>query len=333
MKKKAAAVVIVCGMVLFIISIYAKGTKKQITTGPVQQENTEIKPESAMEIEALRKREYPASEIKTEERLNPGINYSRYIASYMSDGLKIYGLLTVPDGATGEGGFPAIIFLHGYIAPQIYKTTERYVAYQDRLARNGFITFKIDLRGHDKSEGTAPGAHFSEAYTVDTLNAISAMKSFPKADPKRLGVWGHSNGGEIGLRTMVISKDIKAGVFWAGVVGSFQDELETYQSKIPFMRQTPQLVQEQGLPSKNPEFWNKIDPYTYLKDISGPVQMHHETGDPSVPVVLSRRLKEELEKQGKTAELFEYQGNDHNIGGKAFQTAMQRTIDFFKKYL
>ncbi|MBU1088292.1 alpha/beta fold hydrolase, partial [Patescibacteria group bacterium] len=231
----------------------------------------------SMSIESLRQKSYPGSDIFIEETLATGSNYDGYIASYQSEGNKIYGLLTVPKNNKPEAGYPIIVFLHGYISPSVYKTTERYVAYQDGLARNGFITYKIDLRGHGNSEGRSAGSHFSEAYVIDTLNAISSLKKYSEADAKNIGVWGHSNGGEIGLRAMAVSKEIKAGVFWAGVVGSFEDMLETYNEDISFLslkRSTPQPVKEHGLPSENPEFWQQIDPHAYLDDIGGAIQLH-----------------------------------------------------------
>jgi hypothetical protein len=43
-----------------------------------------------LQIEAMRAREYPGSDITIEETLDPGVNYSRYYVSYLSEGLKIY---------------------------------------------------------------------------------------------------------------------------------------------------------------------------------------------------------------------------------------------------
>ena len=289
-----------------------------------------------MAIEGLRQREYPGSEIIIEETLTKGTNYSRYIASYMSEGNKIYGLLTIPDNDKPEEGFPIIAFIHGYIDPKIYQTTSRYVEYQDGLAREGFITYKIDLRGHGNSEGKAVNGHFSEAYVVDTLNSIASLKKLPEADASKIGIWGHSNGGEIGLRSMVVSKEIKAGVFWAGVVGSFEGMLETYNNKIGFLylgRGTPELVKENNLPSKNPGFWKKIDPYFYLEGISGEIQLHHGTTDESVPIDTSQELVAAMEKIGREVEYFEYPGANHNLSNPAFGSAMQRTVEFFKKQL
>ena len=41
---------------------------------------------------------YPGSEIVIERELRRGENYGRYYAYYLSEGLKIYALLTIPDG-------------------------------------------------------------------------------------------------------------------------------------------------------------------------------------------------------------------------------------------
>ena len=289
---------------------------------------------SPLYIVALRAREYPASNLTIEETLIPGSNYQRFIASYISEGSRIYGLLTIPNEHKPEGGFPVILFLHGFIPPDTYVTTADYVASQDGLARSGFVTYKPDLRGHGRSEGTASGAHFSEAYVVDTLNAFSALENFAEVDPDRIGVWGHSNGGLLGLRAIVINDKIKASVFWAGVVGSYEDMLETYYSRIDFLqRLAPKVIEEFGLPSENPGYWSHIDPYSYLDFIKGPVQLHHGSSDSSVPFELSVSLNEALLNAGKKTELFIYPGADHNLYGADFDAAMARTVEFFRKNL
>jgi dipeptidyl aminopeptidase/acylaminoacyl peptidase len=288
---------------------------------------------SPLFIEELKKQEYPGDEFVIEKTLANGSNYRQYIASYRSEGLKIFGLLTVPTSDRPEKGFPAIVFVHGYIPPTQYSTTGDYPSYQAALARAGFVTFKPDLRGHDNSEGEPVSAHYSEKYVVDTMHAISYLKQHPQVDPSRLGYWGHSNGGEIGLRVVVISPDIKAASFWAGVVGSHEDMFETHLEKIPFLRgdENP-LVAEFGLPSKDREIWSQIDPYYFLENITAPIELQHGTADSSVPVELSRHLRDELKAKGKTVEYHEYVGDDHNIG-KNSGMAWRRSIEFFNKYL
>ena len=55
-------------------------------------------------IEVMRDRRYPGSEITIEQTLAAGSNYNRYVASYRSEGLKIYALLTIPRGARPASG-------------------------------------------------------------------------------------------------------------------------------------------------------------------------------------------------------------------------------------
>src|SRR5438105_13866972 len=129
-------------------------------------------------IDAMRQRDYPGSDLMIEQTLAAGAGYQRFIASYRSDGLKIFGLLTVPNGARPARGWPVIIFNHGYIPPQQYKTTERYVAYVDGFARNGYIVFKSDYRGNGSSEGDSQTSYYSPGYTIDVLNALESMKKF-----------------------------------------------------------------------------------------------------------------------------------------------------------
>ena len=293
-----------------------------------------------LQISAMRAREYPGNDITIEETLDPGVNYSRYYVSYLSEGLKIYALMTVPNDEKPITGWPVIIFNHGFIPPDVYVSTERYVAYVDLIARSGYIVFRSDYRGHGNSEGDARGAYSSPDYTVDVLNAVASMKRYPDADPNRIGMWGHSMGGYITLRSMVISKDIKAGVIWGGVVASYPDLLTKWR-RGPGASTPPtpsarswrfSLVQEYGSPEENPEFWNSISANSYLQDISGPLQLHHGTADAEVPLEFSELLYYEMLEANQYVELYKYPDDNHNISNY-FSTAMQRSIEFFDRFV
>jgi len=343
MKYKITVGIVFFILVVILLLIFIPKTKypkKNSQEPQVLEEVTEINP---LMISAMRKKNYPGSQIQIEETLASGSNYKQYIASYLSEGLKIYGLLTIPESDKPKEGFPAIIFNHGYIPPEEYRTTERYVAYVDGFARNGYVVFKPDYRGHGNSEGKPEGAYYSPAYTTDVLNALSSVKKLKEVNPQKIGMWGHSLGGNITMRIMVIDRDIKAGVIWSGVVGTYDDMLTRWVRAVPFRPSTSeaqahvtsirkQLVEKYGNPSQNSPFWKSIDPHYFLNDISGPIELHHGLADEEVPLSFSKSFYDDLKKAGKTVELYTYEGADHNLS-QGFSLAMQRSVEFFEKYL
>ncbi len=342
MKKFALAGIVFLFALTALAFFTIKNLQNNLTNDPEIEDSQDglANQPNELTIEYLRNQDYLGSDIIIEQTLTPGSNYQRYIASYKSEGLKIYALLTVPNGTKPESGWPVVVFNHGYIPPAQYKTTERYVAYTDAFSRNGYIIFRSDYRGHGNSEGSATGGYGSNSYTIDILNAVSSIKKYPQADSNRIGMWGHSMGGHITLRSMVVNSSIKAGVIWAGVVGSYPDLLTNWRRGSSTPRPLPtgsrrwrqNLIEMYGSPEQNPQFWNSISANLYLSEISGPLQLHHGTADASVPIEFSQKLYDQIKETGKEAELFVYSGDDHNLS-KNFSVAINRSVEFFDKYI
>jgi len=309
--------------------------------------------EHPLSIEYMRKQHYPGSDLVIEEVLSSGSNYNRSIVSYKSDGLKIFALLTVPQGLKPKTGWPVIIFNHGYIPPEQYRTTERYIAYTDAFSRNGYVVLRPDYRGHGDSEGKPEGPYYSPAYTIDVLNAVSSIKKYrdPSTketviDSNRIGMWGHSMGGMITLRTMVVTNDIKAADIWSGVTASYEDLTNNWHHPdlnprpfVPSQREQAsgrpgrqQLIIKYGDFKTNPTFWNSISPITYVENISGPIQLQHGTNDAEVPLLFSQKLDEALKKIGKPSTFYKYENDDHNLSNN-LNTALERSVAFFDMYL
>jgi uncharacterized protein len=147
-------------------------------------------------------------------------------------------------------------------------------------------------------------------------------------------------GGYLTLRAMVVSQQIKVGVIWAGVVGSYPDLLTRWRRNrptatpggVPRPSWRSDWTDRYGTPEENPEFWNAISSNSYLAEISGPVQLHHGTADESVPTEFSQILYDQLVAAGKEAEVYIYEGDNHNLSNY-FSAAMQRTIEFYDRYL
>lgn len=327
----------------------------------LQQEENIRRYISPINIEYLREQNIDSQAPVIEQVLAPGSNYKRYIASYVSEGNKIFGLLTIPNEVAPEGGFPAIVFNHGYIPPSDYVTTEKYIAYVDTLARNGFVVFKIDMRGHGNSDGVPTGSYFSSAYTIDAISALKSLQKLESEVPEelastapivnsdRIGMWGHSMAGNLLLRAMLVEEDVKAGVIWAGAVYSYEDFAKyrisdssyrgrprTSREETPNREVSEEIAQlrenSENLNFSDP-FWKSISLTQNINYLNAPLQIHHAVDDATVDIGYSRDLAKVLEENNKDYELYEYNSGGHNISGISFNTAIQRTVDFFKANL
>jgi uncharacterized protein len=268
--------------------------------------------------------------------------YISYQTSYESDSNTIYGQLTVPTGDGPEGGWPAIVFVHGYIPPASYETFENYASYVDYLASNGFVVFKIDLRGHGNSEGEPGGAYYSSDYIVDVLNAYSALQKSEYVNPEKIGLWGHSMAGNVTSRALAVKPDIPAISIWAGAVYTYTDLAEymiqdsSYQppsDDSPSRRKRAEMIAKYGQFDPESWFWKQVPMTNYLGDIKGAIQLNHAIDDDVVNIGYSRNFDSILDKTKIPHELNEYSSGGHNFIGGTFSEAMRTTVEFFDRHL
>jgi len=288
----------------------------------------------------LRARLYDSPAPTVVQNLVSSDSYTKDIVSYTSDGLKIYAVMTMPSGDPPPGGWPVIIFNHGYIPPTEYDNTAKYVAYIDTLTRDGYVVFMSDYRGHGKSEGIASGGYYDPGYTIDVMNGVKSIQKNPKVNPDRLYLWGHSMGGNVSMRVRAIEPKIKATVTWAGVVGSYpmifkeffgrpRNTEGTPEQRVRWSSSRMRMIEQYGTPSASLPYWRDIDPMTTVADIKTPIQIHHGESDETVPLRVGQLFSDELQTAGVPHELYTYPGENHNINGPSFGIAMQRVVDFF----
>ncbi len=312
-------------------------TTKQSSLSPTPRQF----PFSEMTIPYLRDREY-VSMLGTLKEYQTYETYTSYITSYESDSLRVNGLLTIPKGEKPQKGWPAIVFVHGYIPPSLYKTTEKYVEYVDYLSRNGFVVFKIDLRGHGNSEGEPGGGYYSSDYIIDTLNAYAALQSTDYVNKDAIGVWGHSMAGNVVSRVWAAKPTIPAVVIWSGAGYTYKD-LQDYRlndnsyrppnENTGPRRRREELFKAHGQFDPNSEFWKQVPSTNYLNDLKGAIEIHHAVDDTVVSVEYSRNLMKLLDTTDVPHQLYEYSSGGHNISGASFTKAMERTVEFYKKIL
>jgi dipeptidyl aminopeptidase/acylaminoacyl peptidase len=304
-------------------------------------------PFQELTIPYLRSGSYDSS-LGEMQKVGENGNYTSYVTSYDSDGLKIFGLLTIPKSSPststqdGERKYPAIVFVHGYIPPQNYKTQVNYVSWTNYLAGRGFVVFKIDLRGHGNSEGEPEGGYYSGDYVIDTLNAYNTLYNSDFVNTDAIGLWGHSMAGNIVLRAFAAKQTIPAVVIWAGAGYTYSDLQDyrisdnSYQPPAPDSKRAKKraaLREAYGEFSPDHWFWKQVPATNYLENVKGAIQLHHAVDDSVVSIDYSRNLNTILNATQIFHELIEYPSGGHNLTGASFNRALETTADFFEEQL
>jgi len=280
-------------------------------------------------FESLQKREFSGSQIKLGKVIEENDIFSSYLFSYDSDGRKVTGLANLPQL---KGKRPVIIMLRGYVDQEVFQTGMGTRRAGQVLAEKGFVTLAPDFLGFGESDKPEDDIWWERLNRpVQVLDLLASLKSLPQADGERIGIWAHSNGGQIALSILEITGKDYPTVLWAPVskpfpysILYFTDELED-QGK--YLRtELARLESDYDL-----RLFSISD---YFESINNKVviQVHQGTEDEAVPKRWSDQLVEKLKALEIEVEYFVYPGADHNLVG-GWDTAVARNLEFFKKQL
>lgn len=298
------------------------------TTTPLPTATYTPEPYWEYSIDYLRGRNYGGGRIEITETLGQNSVFTRHYFRYDSDGLSIYGFANLPHG---EGPFPVILALHGYIDPEIYHTLDYTTHYADALASAGYLVLHPNLRGYPPSD---EGDNlFRVGMAIDVLNLVALVKEhsgktglLKAADSEHIGLWGHSMGGGISTRVLTVSQDVEAAVLYAAMTGDEQKNFEAIYRWSDFSRGAEEL----SVPT---ETLQRISPMYFFENILAPISIHHGLEDKLVPVQWSMQTCEYLRGLGKEVECHYYEEMPHTFYGARDKEFIRYTIEFYKRYL
>ena len=300
-------------------------------------------------LSAMKERLYPGGEIRLGNLLEENAVYRRYAVSYPSDGLNITGTMNLPHG---QGPFPVVILLHGYYPRDQYWSGADSWQEADFFARNGYLAIAPDWRswgGSDKGP-----SFFHTGLVADTINLISSLSTLPKADAQRIALWGHSMGGGIATKVLVIDQRPSAAVLYAPNSADDADLIARWgPGCLPGQSEeagdkcnpgdiiTPDVPQEKIeaylAAAQDPQFLRLVAPIYHLQDITVPLQIHIGTADGAAleqtPPEWSSKLYSSLQDAGKEVEYFTYPDQGHFFQPGAWSQLMQRAVTLFDDQL
>jgi len=132
--------------------------------------------------------------------------------SVMSDGLRLSGVIHIPEIRNAGRRRPAFVVLHGFGST---KESDNALVPCQFLSRLGYVALRIDMRGCGESEGER-GRVICMEQVEDTKNAVSYLASRPEVDVDRVGCFGSSFGGAVAIYTAGVDQRVAAVISSGG---------------------------------------------------------------------------------------------------------------------
>lgn len=281
-------------------------------------------PYAGLTIADLQQRQYGQGELVVEQVLAETADFTRYLIHYPSDDLTIYGFMNVPTNQPGP--LPVVVMVHGFVNPAEYETLDYTTGQADFLARAGFLVLHPNLRNYPPSDMGANDLRVG--FAVDVLNLLALVQqqggqpgALALADPGWVTLWGHSMGGGVALRVLVVARSVRAAVLYGAMSA---DEYANYQ-KIFEWTDGRTGQEELAIPAADMAL---IAPLDYLGEVSAAITIHHGTADTQVPLQWSADLCDRLRRLGKDVICYTYAGQPHYFVGDGDALFRQRVLDF-----
>lgn len=310
------------------------------------------------------------SDLQILEKISENENFNSYLFSFTTQGGLMSGRLNWPKKLESD---KAIVMIRGYVPPEIYQPGIGTQAAAEVFVNEGFATLAPDFLGFGES---SPDYEDSwEGRFVKPVQVMELLKILEKTDvsflvcqfeeqiadqncrekPTKLniGIWAHSNGGQIALTTLEGFKVSYPTTLWAPVTAPFPYSVLFFTDE----------VDDEGKASRS---WVSIFEKDYdvfdfsltkhLDRLSGPLQIHHGTADEAALFSWSLEFVQKLDQENERRELqikanleaseaaqvqvlspivyelFKYEGADHNLR-PSWSTVVNQDVLFFKQHL
>jgi dipeptidyl aminopeptidase/acylaminoacyl peptidase len=271
----------------------------------------------------------PAKAIESKRKAegNSDIKVETKEFRFKSNGKWISGVINIPLTPMSNK-IPAIIMIRGYADKEGYYPGSGSWRVADKLAEAGYVTVSVDFLGFADSDPESTDmleARFEKVPNV--LDLIETVKGLDIVDPQRIGIWAHSNGGQIALSVLEITGEKYPTVLWAPMTNPFpQSVLETTDDD-------PNSPVRKAMS----EFLRVYDPRRYAFEnyyqwIGAPVEIIQGTADVWCKVEWQEKVVQALKDLGREAKLSIFSGNDHNLS-RDWDEAVLQTISWYIKYL
>ncbi|HMG86005.1 MAG TPA: DPP IV N-terminal domain-containing protein [Terracidiphilus sp.] len=245
------------------------------------------------------------------------------------DKTELYGFMFKPTHFDASKKYPVINYV--YPGPQIGSCGARdfRAAHGDMqaLAELGFIVVCVDGMGTPFRSKSFHEAYYADLGDNTIPDQVAGMKDlakqYPFIDLDRVGIWGHSGGGNATGAAMLHYPDF----FKVGIAESGNHDQRDYEDDW--------AEKWAGIEVKNPDGTSNYDSQAnqnIAKNLKGHLMLAHGTMDDNVPPNNTLLMVDALIKANKDFDLVLIPNVPHGYG-PASQYMMRRRWDYFVRYL
>jgi dipeptidyl aminopeptidase/acylaminoacyl peptidase len=246
-----------------------------------------------------------------------------YAITYLSEGLKVKGLLVKPKG---KEKLPAIIYNRGGNREFGQLVISTGLLTLGEIAKEGYVVIASQYRGVVGGEGQE---QFGGDDINDVLALIDVLAEIEEADTQRIGMLGWSRGGMMTYLALAKSDKIKA----AAVGGAVSDLEAMVQDRPDFEEHVlgeliPQYKENRAteLARRSALQWaDQLNAKT-------PILILHGTSDWRVKPEQSLKMAMELNRLRRPYRLIMFEGGDHGISEHRDERTAQ-VLSWFNRYL
>jgi len=261
--------------------------------------------------------------------LNAGLRAAARVQSiwWKSDGFDVQGWLLLPEQSNGK--LPMVTNVHGGPAAAV---TPHFIGpgLTSALLEHGYAMFRPNPRGsYGQGERftLANVRDFGHGDLRDILAGIDAAAAAAPIDTARLGITGGSYGGFMTMWAVTQTDRFKAAVAAAGISNwlSYYGENGIDAWMLPYFG---------GSVYEDPAVYAQSSAINFIRNVKTPTFEYVGERDIECPAPQTQEFWHALKAMNVPTSIMIYPGEGHGLRDPAHSAdAMQRTLDWFEKYL
>jgi len=201
----------------------------------LESETAEVEtPLKQWAIRNLRQQTVTPAQLQLGAELERSVDWVAYQFTFLTDGKTMSGRITIPQSVLDQNqtaSVPVIVMLRGFVPSSNYVNGAGTNPAARVLASQGFVTVAPDFLGYGESdaeyEDPWEGRFRKPIQVAELIRGIQAnglpLSATQKlaVDNDKIGLWAHSNGGQIALTALEILGEPIPTTLWSPVTAPF----------------------------------------------------------------------------------------------------------------